>query len=386
MLNWRDLSHPAAGGAELVTMRVLQRLARRGWTVEWFSAAYEGCRPQETSDGITFVRAGSQLTTHYEAFKRYRKRSADFDVIVDQINTIPFYSVTYMRVPVVAFFHQLAQEVWIYEKGPIVGGIGAALEPLYLRPYRDRPVLTVSHSSAGSLRDIGFRGPISILDEAVDEPCDAAPSEKSPARDVVVIARLTPSKRIEHAIRAAAIMRSEGWAGRLFVVGRGSDSRYVASLHRLAQEVLPNGCEFVDPQASGRVGSITSVRSELLRSCSATWYTSVREGWGLVITEANCHGTPAVVYRVPGVVDAVKDGVTGLVCEATPAALAAATLELFGPGYGRFAEAALRDAAWRNWDLTTDEFESALLRVIGARAAEAGPGAVVAPRDADRGR
>jgi len=114
------------------------------------------------------------------------------------------------------------------------------------------------------------------------------------------------------------------------------------------------------------------MRSELLRSCSTTWYTSVREGWGLVITEANCHGTPAVVYRVPGVVDAVKDGVTGLVCDPTPEALATATLELFGPRYGQFAEAALRDAAWRNWDLTTDEFESALLDVIRARGPEAG--------------
>jgi len=372
MLNWRDLSHPAAGGAEVVTMRVLERLAKRGWAIEWFSAAYEGCLPHEVSNGITFVRAGSQMTTHLEAFKRYRKRRAEFDVVVDQINTIPFYAVRYMQAPVVAFFHQLAQEVWIYEKGPIVGRLGAALEPAYLRPYRKSPVLTVSQSSAQSLRDIGFRGPITILDEAVDEPCDAAPSEKSPARDVVVIARLTPSKRIDHAIRAAGIMRERGWQGRLSIVGRGSDPRYTASLHRLAAQLLPDRCEFVDPKASGSVGSITNVRTELLRSCSATWYTSVREGWGLVITEANCHGTPAVVYRVPGVVDAVKDGVTGLVCDPNPESLARATLELFGPRYGQFAEAALRDAAWRNWDLTTDEFESALLDVIRARAPEAG--------------
>ena len=42
MLNWRDAWHPKAGGAELVTLRVLERLVRRGITVEWFSGAYAG--------------------------------------------------------------------------------------------------------------------------------------------------------------------------------------------------------------------------------------------------------------------------------------------------------------------------------------------------------
>jgi glycosyltransferase involved in cell wall biosynthesis len=39
---------------------------------------------------------------------------------------------------------------------------------------------------------------------------------------------------------------------------------------------------------------------------------SVREGWGLVVIEANSVGTPAVAYDVPGLRDSVQDGVTGL--------------------------------------------------------------------------
>jgi glycosyltransferase involved in cell wall biosynthesis len=38
---------------------------------------------------------------------------------------------------------------------------------------------------------------------------------------------------------------------------------------------------------------------------------SVREGWGLVVTEANRCGTPAIVYDVPGLRDSVRDGKTG---------------------------------------------------------------------------
>ena len=37
----------------------------------------------------------------------------------------------------------------------------------------------------------------------------------------------------------------------------------------------------------------------------------VREGWGLVVTEANAMGTPAMAYDVPGLQDSVINGVTG---------------------------------------------------------------------------
>lgn len=42
---------------------------------------------------------------------------------------------------------------------------------------------------------------------------------------------------------------------------------------------------------------------------------SVREGWGLVVTEANSQGTPAVVYNIHGLRDSVKSKVTGLVTD-----------------------------------------------------------------------
>ena len=40
---------------------------------------------------------------------------------------------------------------------------------------------------------------------------------------------------------------------------------------------------------------------------------SIREGWGLIVTESNAVGTPALVYDSPGLVDAVKINITGLV-------------------------------------------------------------------------
>jgi len=51
--------------------------------------------------------------------------------------------------------------------------------------------------------------------------------------------------------------------------------------------------------------------------------TSVKEGWGLVVTEANSQGTPAIVYDVDGLRDSVVNNKTGIVCDAnTPINLA----------------------------------------------------------------
>ncbi len=56
-------------------------------------------------------------------------------------------------------------------------------------------------------------------------------------------------------------------------------------------------------------------KAELLGAAWLIVHTSEREGWGLVLLEAGLFGTPALAYRVPGVVDAVVDGVTGVLVD-----------------------------------------------------------------------
>ena len=39
---------------------------------------------------------------------------------------------------------------------------------------------------------------------------------------------------------------------------------------------------------------------------------SIREGWGLIVTESNAMGTPVVAYDVNGLRDSVLDGRNGI--------------------------------------------------------------------------
>jgi len=218
------------------------------------------------------------------------------------------------------------------------------------------PVVTISPSSATSLREIGLRGPCYVIPMAVDEAALESVSANPRPHDVVVIARLTPSKRIEHCIRAAQLLVRRGWAGKLHILGDGK-AQYVKSLRTLGRRLLGEQVFFHGKVSDER-------RRALLTQVSLLWATSAREGWGLVVTEAARRGTPAVVYDVPGLRDAVRDGITGFVVPPTPQDLAEATLEIFTGRYRQLAANALTSSREYSWDRTTDAFEAALRQTI----------------------
>jgi len=358
MLNWRDPWHPKAGGAEHLTLRILERLVPRDWVVEWFSAAYTGAPLEETRNGIRFVRRGTALSVHWEAFRRYRK-TCEFDVVVDQINTIPFFSPLYIKKTRIANIQQLARDVWFYEAPFPLSLIGYISEPMYLQVYRSSPVVTISASSASSLRVLGFRGSITVIPMAVDELSQAVVPPKKNPRSIVVIGRVTPSKRIPHALHAAAMLAERGWDGTLSIVGSGLPS-YVNRLREIARELrIEDRIVF-----HGRVTN--ERRSELLAEASLLWMCSVREGWGLVVTESARNGTPAVVYDVPGLRDSVVTEQTGLVVPATPRALCEGTERVFKE-FDRFAAAALSESSKLSWEKTASAFERALIEAMGPK-------------------
>jgi glycosyltransferase involved in cell wall biosynthesis len=364
-LNWRDPEHPRAGGAEYLTHGIARRLVERGHTVTWFAGAFAGGASDVVRDGVRIVRAGSAATVRVHAWRRYRGLG-DFDVVVDEINTLPFFAPLYARKPVVAFICQLAREVWFFEAPLPIAVAGYLTEPAYLLAYRRRPVLTISESSADSVRGIGLRGTVDVMPMAIEQYKPAIPLPLSAREDaIVMVGRITPSKRIDHAMRALSEGSHEALRNtRLIVIGSGEE-RVKADLQRLASRL--GVAERV--QWAGFVDEETKRR--LLRSARAIVMTSAREGWGLVVSEANLAGTPAVVYDIPGTRDSVLEGRTGLRSKPTPAALAVSLASLFADParYAEFALAAQAFARTLTWNATVDVAEGVLMReAAGGRA------------------
>ncbi len=60
-LNWRDISNPHAGGAEVFTHEVARRLMGLGWSVTLFTSMFPGGEPGEDLDGVEIIRRGGRF-------------------------------------------------------------------------------------------------------------------------------------------------------------------------------------------------------------------------------------------------------------------------------------------------------------------------------------
>ncbi len=325
IFNWRDVKHPQAGGAEVVTYQVARCWAADGHRVTWFAASFPDAPPRETLDGVEVVRRGRQYTVHYHAWRFYRRElRGRVDVLIDQVNTIPFFTPLYVRERAFVWAHQLAREVWWYEMPFPVSLVGYLLEPLYWQVYRRTPALVGADSIERDLRRLGLRR-FARFTYGVDiTPLPDPPTRPPGPPTVLYVGRLVPSKRVDAVIEAAAHARQRLPGLRLIVAG-GGEPGYSTQLEKLAARLGLEGCVTF----AGRVSD--EEKRRLMRQADALALASVREGWGLVVVEANALGTPAVVYDVPGLRDSVRDGQTGLICRPnTPQALGEALADLLG--------------------------------------------------------
>jgi len=136
---------------------------------------------------------------------------------------------------------------------------------------------------------------------------------------VVFIGRLSANKRPEHAIRAFGIVRRQMPDAQMWVIGSGPEEA------RLRQTAGP-GVTFL-----GHVPE--KEKHERLARAHALVATSVREGWGLVVTEAAASGTVAIGYDVPGLRDSIAAS-GGVLTRADPASLATGLVKLLSAVVG----------------------------------------------------
>jgi glycosyltransferase involved in cell wall biosynthesis len=316
LLNWKDRAHPLAGGAEVFTEGVAHALVDRGHQVTLFASRVAGHPACEVVDGLEVVRRGGRLGVYREARRFWNEQPRGrFDVVVDEINTRPFLTPRWVHgTPVVALIHQLAREIWSYETPFPLSVLGRyVLEPSWLRSYRGVPALTVSESSARSLEEHHRWTDVTVVPEGWT-PHEVPDVPKQDEPTVVFLGRLVGMKRPEDAIRAFELLRASLPDACMWVIGDGPN---LESLRRGTRSPVT----FL-----GRL-AVDEVRDRLARS-HVLVATSVREGWGLNVSEAAACGTPSIGYAVPGLVDSIPAS-GGALVEPVPEALGEALVRFF---------------------------------------------------------
>lgn len=354
-LTWKDYTHPLAGGAEVVLRELSKRLVADGHRVTFLTAQHPGAPKRELLDGIEVIRVGKNRYLHsFQALGYYlRHLRGKYDVVVEVVNTAPYFGVLFKgRSRAFLFYHQLAREIWFHEtKRPLSWTGYHALEPLATRVLArsSAPLITISDSTARDLGRYGFsRDRAHIITQGIElEPLPELSGITKFAKPTMLsLGAMRPMKRTLDQVRAFELAKQQVPDLQLIMAGDASGEYGQRVLEYAARSEFAQDISY-----EGRVSRDRKV--ELMRRAHLLCVTSVKEGWGLIVTEAASQGTPAIVYNVDGLRDSVRDRQTGLVVPPYALALASGIVRLFhDPSlYGR-----LRSQAWR-WSkqLTFDQ-------------------------------
>ncbi|MBA9007836.1 glycosyltransferase family 4 protein [Thermomonospora cellulosilytica] len=307
IVNWRDPWHPAAGGAERYAWELARRLAAAGMDVHYVTARAPGQARRSRAEGVRLVRLGGRFTVYPLVLLWMLARRRRFDAVLDCQNGIPFFTPWALprRVPVFCVVHHVHTEQFgMYFPGWLAG-LGRLLEgPVANWTYRRHACVAVSQSTARGLREeLGWKGPVHLVYNGLTmPPGPVRPAEGLGSPALVCVNRLVPHKRIDRLVDLADRLRDRHPGLRVHLVGDGPEAGPLAARiagRGLDDVVVMHGFVSEEDKAALVAGADLNVN------------TSRGEGWGLSVIEAASLGVPTVAYDVPGLQEAVWDGVTG---------------------------------------------------------------------------
>ncbi len=362
-LNWKDLKNPDVGGAEIIIYEMAKRLVAEGHTVTWFCRSFPNGTEYDEYDGIHIVRRGNLLSVYWQAFMYYRTLSKKPDRVVDCINTICWQTPLYVPASVrVMLVNQLAKEVFFYELPFPLSWLAYGLERLEYLTYKTTRILCYADSTKKDLMMFGLPAKnISIFSLGLDHSrYSVGTKSKDPL--FVFVARMARMKRPDLCVEAMSIVAKSYPRAQLAIIGYGPMEQYIAK--RIVQLNLTTTIELVNKNALYFSKNIKDKKVWYMQKAWALLLPSVKEGWGMVVTEAASCGTPSIVTNVTGLKDSVQHNVTGLRISSSPTKteLAEAMIQIIENSTLRksLSSQAERKARSYTWDLSYTSFAQLL--------------------------
>jgi glycosyltransferase involved in cell wall biosynthesis len=312
VVNWQDIKNPLAGGAEVHLHEVFERIVQRGHRVTLVCSAFPGALPEETINGIRVLRRGGRYLFNFRFVFEYltRLRNERFDLVVDDMNKIPFFTPLFVRETIYGVTHHLFGKSIFLETNLLLASYVYWMERWAVALYKKRriPFIVGSPSTERELLEAGFlTEDVSLINYGVDHSThNLTGASKSPTPLIGYFGRLKKYKSVDHLLQALPTVLQKVPNLKVVIVGEGDD--------RVRLEQMAGGLGLhATVEFTGFVPMERKIA--LLQQMWFKVTTSSKEGWGLTVIEANACGTPVLASNVEGLRDAVQDGETGLLYE-----------------------------------------------------------------------
>jgi glycosyltransferase involved in cell wall biosynthesis len=348
ILAWRDLEDPEAGGSEIHAHRIASLWASAGIDVTMRTSRAEGLVELTQRDGYEVVRRAGRYAVFPRSASSEILHRGRRDGLVEIWNGMPFFSPLWAAGPRVVFLHHVHAEMWqmTLTLTPRLAALGRFVEQSVAPPlYRNSRIITLSGSSRSEIVSMLKMNPdrVSVVPPGVDARFSPG-GVRSDVPLLMAVGRLVPVKRFDALIDALAKVKAEHPQMRAVIVGEGYErGRLLAQRREIGAE------DWLDMPGKLSVEELV----DLYRSAWLLVSASLREGWGMTVTEAAACGTPAVATRIAGHIDAIDHGRSGLLVD-DPTGIASAASDLISDpeGRARLCEGAKRHAAGFNWEAT----------------------------------
>jgi glycosyltransferase involved in cell wall biosynthesis len=365
-VNWRDMRNPDAGGAEVHLHEILTRLAAGGHQVTLFATRFPGCTDIERYDGIEVIRRGSWYNANFvlPLAVRSHLKNNPADLVIEDINKIPFFMPLHTRCPVIAVVPHLFGVTVFRETNPVFATYVYLWERLIPAVYRKCRFVVISPSTKDDLVQRGIHEEaidvvLCGLDHATYRRINGLDRYTSPT--IVHFGRMRKYKSIDVVIKAFKYIRAELPDARLLIIGGGPEKDELVGLARSLG--LGDSVRFTGVLKTEELVTILNQAHLFLNA-------SPKEGWGLTVVEANACGVPVIASDRPGLRDSVKDGETGFLVEyGDVRAFAARSMELLRDPqlWDRMSRAGVAWAQSLTWERCAAEMQTTFLNELGEK-------------------
>lgn len=319
------------GGKETRLFQVSTRLARAGFDVHIYTMQWMK-EPNTIENGV-HIHAICPLLPLYDGPRRsikqgiifgiacFRLLFAEFDVV--DVDHMPFFPLYSMRIvcwlkgkPMQATWHEVwGKRYWKEYLPGIKGEIASLIESVSFR--LPDTITAVSKMTTTRVKRAGFRGKLQMIPNGIDLAMIASIKPSTQTSDVIFAGRLLTHKHVDVLIEAIALLKEKNPDIKCLIIGDGPESSalqsQIAALHLAENISLLPFTKDVDTTYA------------LMKSSRVFVLPSTREGFGLVVLEANACGLPVITIDHPD--NAARDLITpahGKLSELSPAALASA--------------------------------------------------------------
>jgi len=303
------------GGGERRYYEIAKRLVKKGHSVDIICMRIHNVCDEEKIDGINVHHIGPTINSppkrklsdffkFLHAQKHWLKKH-NYDIIEAQgasIFILPWAKL-FLKKPSIALIHDISsgeKDQWF-----AFGNISALYEKTITKlPFTK--ILTVGSGTKNQLiKQHGVKTEqIKVIHNGADLKTIDSVKVKTIQKNTIIFAgRLVPHKHVDDLLKAMQIINKKMRKAKLKIIGTGPQE---GTLKKLAKELKLENTQFL-----GQIKEYEGVIKEIKKSTLLV-LPSTREGFGIVLAEANACKKPVIAYDIDGVRDVVQSTKNGL--------------------------------------------------------------------------